>query len=97
MQLRPHQLQSLARMLERERAPLGYNSLLWRQLESAGQQWWLSLVLGKLSLIPPPATVTGGFLCDEMGLGGLYMQQCTRQPACMFWVPTRGTLLVVHC
>jgi hypothetical protein len=67
--LRPHQLQSLARLLQRERAPAGFNSLLWSQITLGEQQMWLSLVMGKLSATAPPATVTGGFLCDEMGLG----------------------------
>jgi hypothetical protein len=42
---------------------------MWQQLALGERQMWLSLVLGKLSAAAPPATVTGGFLCDEMGLG----------------------------
>jgi hypothetical protein len=71
----------LARLLERERSPAGYNSLLWQQLQLGERQMWLSLVLGKLSATAPPATVTGGFLCDEMGLGKRYEELCLHPTA----------------
>lgn len=60
--LHPHQRQTLFRLLAREHDPLGFNGLLWSSFKNSDQQWWMSLILGKLSLQAPPPTVTGGFL-----------------------------------
>jgi hypothetical protein len=63
VQLMPHQTQALARMLQQEAAPLGFNSALWQSFQApAGRTLWASLPLGKLSAEAPPKVVTGGFL-----------------------------------
>lgn len=67
--LRLHQQQSLHRLLEAERLPLGYNSWLWCRVPTPGEPVWLSLVLGKMSREAPSKAPCGGFL-GEGGRGG---------------------------
>jgi hypothetical protein len=69
--LRLHQQQSLHRLLEAERLPLGYNSWLWCRVPTPGEPVWLSLVLGKMSREAPSKAPCGGFLGEGgRGVGG---------------------------
>ncbi|GAQ84668.1 DEAD-box protein [Klebsormidium nitens] len=73
--LRPYQRQSLRFMLDNERRDGGFHGLMWRQIPGAGtaeEDVFYCPALQRLKLVtkgtlPPPTT--GGFLCEEMGLG----------------------------
>lgn len=60
--LRPHQRQSLRRMLDLEATPGGFAGVLWRRFEAGGRPMWASLALRRLSLAPPPWAPAGGIL-----------------------------------
>ena len=69
----PFQRQALLWMFDRETQPGGLNALFWREHpgEKAGgkdHSFWYNPMAGELRAEPLPI-VTGGFLCEEMGLG----------------------------
>jgi hypothetical protein len=67
--LRHFQLQTLGWMLAKEREPNGLNGLLWEEWSTpAGVVFYYNRVAGELSRKRPPR-MTGGFVCEEMGLG----------------------------
>jgi SNF2 family DNA or RNA helicase len=67
--LREFQLQTLGWMLEKEREPNGLNGLLWEEWSApAGVEFYYNRIAGELSRKRPPR-MTGGFVCEEMGLG----------------------------
>ncbi len=69
LELYPFQRQSLQWMVDRETAPGGLNALFWREHPSEGStRFFYNAMAGELRAQPPPV-VTGGFLCEEMGLG----------------------------
>ena len=71
--LYPFQRQSLQWMFDRETAPGGLNALFWREYPGArgggvDHTFWYNPMAGELRDAPLPI-VSGGFLCEEMGLG----------------------------
>ena len=73
LELYPFQRQSLKWMYDRETQPGGLNSLFWREHPSdkgrgVDHSFWYNPMAGELRAAKPPV-VTGGFLCEEMGLG----------------------------
>jgi len=71
--LYPFQRQSLQWMFDRETAPGGLNALFWREYPGArgggvDHTFWYNPMAGELRDAPLPV-VSGGFLCEEMGLG----------------------------
>ena len=67
--LYPFQRQSLHWMFDRETLAGGLNALFWREHPSEGRRsFWYNPMAGELRDRPLPI-VTGGFLCEEMGLG----------------------------
>eukprot|EP00775_Hariotina_reticulata_P009723 gene9723-9882_t len=67
--LKAHQLEALTLMKEAEDRPLGFNSIVWKEVMLNGTPWWLSLMTGKITSTKPPRQATGGILAQEMGLG----------------------------
>jgi hypothetical protein len=65
--LKPHQLEALTLMQQAEQRPLGFNSVVWRQVQLAGRAWWVSPMLGKISSEEPPKQGTGGILGEWQG------------------------------
>lgn len=69
-ELRPFQRQSLHFMLQEERNPKGIERHLWHQLDlPSGTTLYYSPLMKTITLQPPGPASTGGFLCEEMGLG----------------------------
>jgi len=49
-------------MKECEERPLGFNSVVWREVTLCGRPWWISLLTGKITSTQPPKQATGGIL-----------------------------------
>jgi hypothetical protein len=60
--LKPHQLKALTLMQQAEQRPLGFNSVVWREVQPGRRPWWISPMLGKISSEQPPKQATGGIL-----------------------------------
>jgi hypothetical protein len=60
--LKPHQLEALTLMQQAETRPLGFNSVVWKEVQLSGRSWWISPLLGKMSSEQPPRQGTGGIL-----------------------------------
>lgn len=60
--LKQHQLEALSLMQAAEQRPLGFNSVVWKEVTLGGRRWWLSPLLGKMSSEAPPKQATGGIL-----------------------------------
>ncbi|WIA10185.1 hypothetical protein OEZ85_010388 [Tetradesmus obliquus] len=67
--LKQHQLEALSLMQAAEQRPLGFNSVVWKEVTLGGRRWWLSPLLGKMSSEAPPKQATGGILAQDMGCG----------------------------
>lgn len=82
--LKPHQLEALTLLKRAEARPLGFNSVIWREVNLAGRRWWLSLITGKLSSTEPPKQVTGGILGELLILALLEepLLFCIQHVAC---------------
>lgn len=66
--LRPHQRQALGAMLDRERAPLGINSVLYLPMVIKRRDFWYNVAADRFQKQPPPC-VRSGLLASAMGLG----------------------------
>lgn len=68
--LRNFQKQTLKWMWDREKLRYGLNELLWEEwpLVTGNDAFWYNRVAGEYSRFRPPV-MTGGFVCEEMGLG----------------------------
>jgi hypothetical protein len=64
--LKPHQLEALNVMKGAEERPLGFNSVVWREVTLSGRSWWVSLLTGKISSSKPPKQATGGILGESV-------------------------------
>ncbi|CAM9858108.1 unnamed protein product [Ectocarpus sp. 6 AP-2014] len=66
----PYQQSSCQWMLDHERDPRGLNGYFWERREWAdgGAPLWYFPLAGEFRLAEPPH-ITGGLLCEEMGLG----------------------------
>ena len=62
LELKQHQLESLALMQAAEERPLGFSNLVWQEVQLEGRSWWLSLVTGKITSSRPIKQPTGGIL-----------------------------------
>jgi hypothetical protein len=49
-------------MQQAEQRPLGFNSIVWKEVQLGGRSWWVSPMLGKMSSEQPPKQGTGGIL-----------------------------------
>jgi hypothetical protein len=91
--LRPYQQQSLQFMLEAERVEGGFRKHLWVPCSTVdGTPFWYSPLLGRV-VADVPEQVSGGFNCEEMGLGKTVeiLALCLANPAPA--LPAPGTLL----